>query len=82
MRKKQHIMMKVSISLNINLFISQINSFSIDLKHKAQHMYITVWQNNDYGKNKLSHKLLTRESIDALWVKFDVIHLSPKQSHM
>ena len=82
MSKKQHIMMKVSISLNINLFISQINSFSIDLKHKAQHMYITVWQNNDYGKNKLSHKLLTRESIDALWVKFDVIHLSPKQSHM
>ena len=74
--------MKVLRSININLFISQINSFSTDLKHKCQQMYITVWEKNDYGKNKSFHKLLTRESIDALWVKSDVIHLSPKQSHM
>ena len=45
-------------------------------------MYIMVQLKNDYGKNKTSHKLLIRESIDAFWVKSDVIHLSLKQSHM
>ena len=82
MRNKQYIMIKVSRSININLFISQINSLSIDLKHKAQQTYITVQLKNDYSENKSSHKLLTRESIDALWVKSDVIHLSLKQSHI
>ena len=82
MRKKQHIMIKVSRSININLFISQINSLSADLKHKAQQMYIIVQLKNDYGENISSHKLLIRKSIDALWVKSDVIHLNLKQSHM
>ena len=45
-------------------------------------MYIIVQLKNDYGENKLSPKILTRESIDALWVKSDVIHLNLKQSHM
>ena len=46
-KRKQCIIIKVLISININLFISQINSLSIDLKHKAQQMYITVQQEND-----------------------------------
>ena len=35
MRNKQHIMIKVLRTINTNLFISQINSLSTDLKHKA-----------------------------------------------
>ena len=73
MRKKQHIMIKVSRSINTNLFISQINSLSTDLKHKAQQMYITVWQKNDYGENKSSHKYSSMESIDAFCMEPDVI---------
>ena len=82
MRKKQHIGTKVSRSINTNLFIFQINSLSTDLADKAQQMRITILQKNDYGENKSSHKLLTRDSIDAFWVKSDGIHLNPKQSHM
>ena len=71
MRKKQHLMTKVSRSININFFIFQINSLSIDLKDKAQQMHIIIWQKNNYGENKSSHKLLTRESVDTFWVKSD-----------
>ena len=41
-------------------------------------MNITIQLKNDYGENKLYHKLLIKESIDALWVKSNVIHLSLK----
>ena len=44
MRKKQHIVIKVSRSINTNLFMFQINSLSIDLKHKAQQIHITIWK--------------------------------------
>ena len=63
MRKKQHLMTKVSRSININFFIFQINSLSTDLEDKAQQMHIIIWQKNDYGENKSSHKLLTKESM-------------------
>ena len=65
MRKKQHIVIKVSRSINTNLFMFQINSLSIDLKHKAQQIHITIWKKNNYSENKPSHKLLIRESINA-----------------
>ena len=42
MRKKQHLMTKVSRSIYTNFFIFQINSLSTDHKYKAQQMYITV----------------------------------------
>ena len=42
MRKKQHLMTKVSRSININFFIFQINSLSTDLKDKAQQMHIII----------------------------------------
>ena len=43
-----------------------MNSLSINLKHKAQQMYIIVWQKNDYGENKSSHKHSSKKLIDAL----------------
>ena len=55
---------------------------STDLKHKAQQMYITVLQKNNYSKNKLSHKYSFKESIDAFCMASNVIHFSLKQSHM
>ena len=82
MRKKQRLMTKVSRSININFFIFQINSLSTDLTDKAQQMRITNLQKNDYGENKSSHRLLTRDSIDTFWVKFDGVHLSLKQCRM
>ena len=78
MRKKQHLMTKVSRSIYTNFFISQINSLSTDLKDKAQQMHIIILQKNDYGENTSSHKLLTRESIDTFWVKSDGVHLNLK----
>ena len=45
-------------------------------------MNITIQLKIDYGENKSFHKLLIKESINALWVKSDVIHLSLKQSHI
>ena len=41
-RKKQHLMSKVSRSIYTNFFISQINSLSTDLKDKAQQMPIII----------------------------------------
>ena len=53
MRKKQHLMTKVSRSININFFIFQINSLSTDLADKAQQMRITILQKNDYGEKQI-----------------------------
>ena len=82
MRKKQRLMTKVSRSININFLIFQINSLSTDLTDKAQQMRITILQKNDYGENKSSHKLLTRESINTFWVKSGGVRLNLKQCRM
>ena len=52
MRKKQHLMTKVSRSININFFIFQINSLSTDLTDKAQQMRVTNYKRTTMAKTK------------------------------
>ena len=50
MRKKQHLMTKVSRIIYTNFFISQINSLSNDLKDKAQQMHIIIYKRTTMAK--------------------------------
>ena len=51
MRKKQHLMTKVSRSIYTNFFISQINSLPTDLKDKAQQIHIIICKRTTMAKS-------------------------------